>query len=87
MDCSDREVGLPKLTITYAEWKEQQKKWLPNYEVTKPLAPVKKMKYKKKSRLQWSEATCHVRNDVATRLRKKKKVKSQDIAEVKTNKM
>lgn len=85
MDCSDGEVSLP-LTITYAEWKEQQKRWLPNYEVTKPLLPVKKAKKKKKSGLQWPQAARSEKNDVAMRLRKKKKAKTQDNAEVKTNK-
>ena len=69
MDCSDGEVSLP-LTITYAEWKEQQKRWLPNYEVTKPLLPVKKAKKKKKSGLQWPQAARSEENDGSRPLNK-----------------
>ena len=86
MDCFDGEVSPPQLTITYAEWKEQQKRWLPKYEVTKPLLPIKKVKGKKKNRLQWPEAAWCEENDVTVRPRKKKKAKGQDIAEGKTNK-
>ena len=36
------------LSITYTEWKEQQKLWLPVYDFDKQLQPVKKLKRKSK---------------------------------------